>query len=315
MWSPAPRISLRPLAVILVLASATSAALVGCSGTPEDEVPTAGTGGTGTAGTGTGGTGTGGTGTGGTAGAATGGTAGAPTAGAAGSGAGSTGLPDVGCDYTLALGRSCAIAGCHRPAEIVAGNLDLTPDAGLRSRLVDVPAKHSMIVCDPAKPNDFCVPAACPTTAKLLDSANPDSSWIFAKLGMTPTGCGDTMPMPPGNAADRWTTERQACLQTFFRALAALGPAPGAGGTGAGGSSGASAGGSGGVATGGSAGTTGGGGNGGVATGGAGASSGGAGASSGGSAGSITAGNAGSGGARAGSGGQGGANGGVSGSN
>ena len=163
-----------------------------------------------------------------------------------------------------------------------------------------------MIVCDPAMPNDFCVPAACPTNTKLLDSANPDASWIFAKLGMTPTGCGDQMPLAPGNAADRWTAERQACLQTFFRALAALGPAPGTGG-----SSGASTGGSAGSATGGSAGTTGGGGNGGVATGGAGASS-------GGSAGSITAGSggasAGSGGASAGSGGQGGANGGVAGS-
>jgi hypothetical protein len=90
---------------------------------------------------------------------------------------------------------------------------------------------------------------------KLLDSANPDASWLFAKLGMTPTGCGEQMPMPPGNAADRWTTERQACLQTFFRALAAGGPAPGSGGTGSGGSSGAGTGGSAGM-PGGSAGTT-----------------------------------------------------------
>jgi hypothetical protein len=210
-------------------------------------------------------------------------------AGAAGSSAGSTGngLPDVGCDYTVALGRSCSIAGCHRPADVIAGNLDLTPDAGLRSRLVDVPAKHSHIICDVAAQTE-CVPAACPTSVKLLDSANPDASWLFAKLGMTPTGCGDQMPMAPGNAADRWTAERQACLQTFFRALAAQGPAPGTGGTGSGGSSGASTGGSAGSATGGSAGMPG-----------------------GGSAGTTSLG---TGGSSAGSSGQGGANGGVAGS-
>lgn len=291
---------MRPLAVILVLASATSAALVGCGGTAEDEVPTAGngsgaaggTGGSGTAGS----TGIAGSGTGGAAGSAAGG---APTAGAAGSGAGSTGLPDVGCDYVMALSRSCAISGCHNSRQI-SGDLDLTADAGLRSRLVDVPAKHSMIVCDPSMLDSFCVPAACPTNAKLLDSANPDASWLFAKIGLTPTGCGDQMPMAPGNAADRWTEANQTCLQTFFRALAGGGPAPGSGGTGSGGSSGASTGGSAGSAAGGVAGTTSGGGG----------ATGGAGASSGGNAGALSAG---SGGASAGS-GQGGANGGVTGS-
>lgn len=280
MLSPASRISLRPLAVILVIASATSAALVGCGSTAEDEVPTAGTGSGATGGTaGVGGSGSL-AGTGGVAGGAAGG---APTAGAAGSSAGTTGngLPDVGCDYTAALGRSCAIAGCHRPAMVIAANLDLTPDAGLRSRLVDVPAKFSHIICDAATQTE-CVPAACPTNVKILDSANPDASWLFAKLGMTPTGCGDQMPMAPGNAPDRWTADRQACLQTFFRALASGGPAPGSGGTGSGGTS---TGGSAGSATGGSAG-------------------------SGGTAGAPSAG---SGGASAGS-GQGGANGGVAGS-
>lgn len=293
----ASRIPLRPLALVLVLASATSAALVGCGGTAEDEAPTAGTGGGSTAGTG-GSAGAATAGTGGTGGAATGGTAGA--AGGATAGSGGNGLPDVGCDYTMALTRSCAITGCHNSRQI-AGDLDLTPDAGFRDRLLNVTATHSQIICDVATGME-CVPAACPTTAKLLDTANPSASWIWAKLGMTPTGCGDQMPLAPGNAADRWTEQNQACLVTFFTALAGGGPPAGSGGTGAGGSSGGSAG----SATAGStsSGGTSSGGNGGVA-------SGGAGASSGGNAGSMTAG---SGGARAGSGGQGGANGGVAGS-
>jgi hypothetical protein len=309
MSSLASRVSLRPLAIILVLASSTAAALVGCGGTAEDDPPAAGNGSGATGGSGGSGGGSG-SGSGGSAAGA------APMAGAAGAAAGNTGapLPDVGCDYTMAIGRSCAIAGCHT-AKDAYGGLNLTVDMGLRSRLVDVPAKHADIICDITKPDEFCRPAACPSNAKLLDSANPDASWVFAKLGMTPTGCGDQMPLPPGNAADRWTAERQECLQKFFRALALGGPAPGTGGTGSGGSGGASSGGSAGSATGGNAGTTTGGSAGSATGGNAGSATGGnAGSATGGNAGTSGGGGNGGGAAGGGNAGQGGANGGVAGS-
>src|ERR1051325_11263388 len=58
-------------------------------------------------------------------------------------------LPDVGCDYTTALKKSCAISGCHLPRTGVPAisGLDLTPDATFRQRVVDVVAGHTDIDC------------------------------------------------------------------------------------------------------------------------------------------------------------------------
>src|SRR5690349_6690219 len=120
---------------------------------------------------------------------ATGGTTGGTTSsggmGTGGMGTGGMGtapitsgpLPDVGCDYTTVITKSCAIAGCHRSVE-KAGGLNMAVEPALRNRLVDVVAAHSQIDCDPGVGYMECVPppAACPTGAKLVDRAVPANS-------------------------------------------------------------------------------------------------------------------------------------------
>ncbi len=130
-------------------------------------------------------------------------------------------LPDVGCDYVTALGKSCAIVGCHI-GRVLASDLDLTPDQGLRARLLNVQAKHGDIDCD-TNPDTFteCVPTTCPS-AKLVNTAVPDASWILKKLAGTQGMCGDHMPLPPGDAGTTgWGPTAQSCVETFSLALAA----------------------------------------------------------------------------------------------
>jgi len=132
-------------------------------------------------------------------------------------------LPNVGCDYTTVLSKSCAISGCHTTRSLVAG-LDLTPDATFRQRVVDVIPTHGDIDCGANGVFMACnpPPPACPPGAKLVDRENPDASWALKKLDGTQTGCGDNMPLPPGDAASTgWGPDAKACLETFFRALAA----------------------------------------------------------------------------------------------
>jgi hypothetical protein len=196
---------------LFIAASVAVSAAAGCAGA-DDPASTGGTGGTtgGTGGT-TGGTpGSGGMGTGGM--------------GVAGMGAPiTTGpLPDVGCDYTTTITKSCAIAGCHKAVE-KAGGLNMTVEPALRDRLVDVASKHSQIDCDPGTAYMECVPppAACPTGAKLIDRAVPANSWVLKKLDGG-ASCGDAMPLAPGDdAATGWGPASKTCLQTFFNALAA----------------------------------------------------------------------------------------------
>jgi hypothetical protein len=133
-------------------------------------------------------------------------------------------LPTLDCDYQTIITKSCAAAACHR-ATLTQGSLDLTVNDGLRSRIVNVPAAHSTIDCNP-DPVAYteCVPppAACTPGDKYIDTAVPANSWLIKKLDVQ-NGCGDQMPMPPGNAASTgWDdVASRACLVKFFNALAA----------------------------------------------------------------------------------------------
>lgn len=114
------------------------------------------------------------------------------------------------------------------------GDLDLR--GSFTSRLRDVAAKHTGIT-PPATPGD------CPTGDKLIDTANPNASWLLTKIrGMQKT-CGTQMPTAPLGTSD------MACVEAYISCVAGGKPLTGGGGAPAGGSGGAPAGGSGGGAT------------------------------------------------------------------
>jgi hypothetical protein len=147
-------------------------------------------------------------------------------------------LPDVDCDYRTALGAPgtsgyCFKGGCHN-ATTAAGALDLTPDDHLAARLLDVPAKHQLtcpgnVPCDPAQATcAACV--ECPIGALLIDTANPELSWILKTMepfipgtttGTLSLGCGDAMPTFNTTGTATYTQTHKDCLREFFLALAA----------------------------------------------------------------------------------------------
>lgn len=173
----------------------------------------------------TGGTGTGGTGTGGTApiaGTGTGATAGSGTAGSgtAGTGSGGFDIKTVNCngpDPVTTLNKKCAAVGCHNSASMASG-LILTADAGLATRTKDVPAKHGSIDCSqPGQPFMECTvpPAACPSNALLVNSADWQSSWIISKLKLADNSCGYQMP-----TSGTLSAQEEACIETIVQAIA-----------------------------------------------------------------------------------------------
>jgi hypothetical protein len=139
-------------------------------------------------------------------------------AGMAGAGA----VAAVTCNYKPILTEHCTGAGCHSANDLY--TFDLTPNDELIARIKDQPAAFSGINCgEPGEPFEECVPSACeiaaPPGALLIDSANPDESWILMKMRGMADGCGDTMPTPPGTVD--FSESRRACLEEFFLAVAA----------------------------------------------------------------------------------------------
>jgi hypothetical protein len=218
------RLALR--ATYFAIGIAAAATISGCPGGAELEdpdrfppVPTTG-GSTGVGGA-TGGAGMGATG--GTAGAAAGS---AGTAGAAGTGS-ATWTWDCGGEVKAALKQNCSRAGCHSTLDKYAG-LDLTEPAALAAQLVDKVAMHGDIACQPTgQPFRACnaeelLTLGCPPNAMLIDSANPDASWLITKLNGTQGNCGDPMPIAPGNSVSNgWNDARKQCYIDFFKSLAA----------------------------------------------------------------------------------------------
>lgn len=109
------------------------------------------------------------------------------------------------------------------------------PDTLLASRLLDVPAKHQLtcpgnLVCDAAQ--QTCANcAACPTGALLIDTSDPESSWILGTMdpfipGVTTstlnTGCGDAMPTFNTTGTNTYSQAHKDCLRMFFLALAEI---------------------------------------------------------------------------------------------
>lgn len=134
---------------------------------------------------------------------------------------------DVECDWQTPLVRNCAFTGCHNARTVVA-DLDLTPNADLALRLKDVPATHGDRNCgEPGQPFRECLPQEPQECvpfqgALLVDSASPAESFMLRKLLGTHGGCGDEMPIDPGNSPSReWSEERRECLLELVYALAA----------------------------------------------------------------------------------------------
>ncbi len=156
------------------------------------------------------------------------GSSGAPSSGGSGgSGTGSGGsttaamqpVPTVaGCDFTKILPASCNVLGCHK-GSFASAKLDLTPDMGLVGRLKDVVATHGDIPC-PDNAAMTCMPTTCPAGVKLVDSANPQNSWMIDKLEGNVSMCGTIMPQPgSGYSLD---ATGKACLESLVTAIAAL---------------------------------------------------------------------------------------------
>ena len=124
----------------------------------------------------------------------------------------------AGCDFTKILPASCDIIGCHK-GTFAEAKLELTPDMGFVGRLKDVPATHGDIPC-PDDATKICMPSTCPAGVKLVDSANPQNSWLIAKLEGNVDMCGTIMPQPgSGYSLD---AAGKTCLESLVNAIAAL---------------------------------------------------------------------------------------------
>jgi hypothetical protein len=127
----------------------------------------------------------------------------------------------------------CAKSGCHNTS-IKAGELDLTPDDFLISRLLGVPAQYD-VTCD--EDNAVCEPmsmtcAKCSMCGEKEDLIKPNAmndGWVFKKLApfVPPTqtttlniGCGDAMPTYNTTGTANYTQAHKDCLIKFFNAIA-----------------------------------------------------------------------------------------------
>jgi len=124
---------------------------------------------------------------------------------------GATGVPAA--DF---LNTTCAKNFCHGKNFVV--GLDLRPDSGFATRTLDVNAMHGGIPC-PDDITEECVPASCPApgTAKIINSADPTTSWILTKVHNGQSDCGGQMPDTAGLNADK-----DACIIAIVNATAAL---------------------------------------------------------------------------------------------
>lgn len=116
------------------------------------------------------------------------------------------------------LTTTCSKSFCHGRQFVT---LDLRTDPGLASRLLDQPATFGDIPC-PDDVTQTCIPDTCPGNALLVDSANPDASWMLTKVQPDPLvggidGCGDLMPPSSGVS-----TADYACYRAIIAAIAAL---------------------------------------------------------------------------------------------
>ncbi|MET0795225.1 MAG: hypothetical protein ABW061_27145, partial [Polyangiaceae bacterium] len=129
------------------------------------------------------------------------------SAGSAGAGGASTqpGLNVPTTCLTAVLAKSCGTLGCHQAPATFAAGLDLS-SPNVNTRLIDVVATHKD--ADPA--------SGCVVGQKLIDSVNPDQSWLVLKLSTDGTSCGYSMPIGSSLSADD-----TACLKQYAQDVAA----------------------------------------------------------------------------------------------
>jgi hypothetical protein len=126
-------------------------------------------------------------------------------AGAGGAGSTQPGLNvDTTCLTTI-FAKSCGIPACHLAPGAGAAHLDLS-SPNVNKRLIDVASTHEL-----ASPNTGCVAGQ-----KLIDSANPDQSWLVQKLTTDGTTCGLLMPIGTALSADEI-----ACVKKYAADVAA----------------------------------------------------------------------------------------------
>jgi hypothetical protein len=127
-----------------------------------------------------------------------------------------------GLNAATVITGDCAKGGCHKGALAAAGlDLSFSPN-NIAKNTKDVIATHEAIQCSaPTEPYMECIPMTCPGpgTALLVNSANPDDSWVLKKIHGTANGCGDTMPDDSYATA---SPDKLACVDAVFRAIAAL---------------------------------------------------------------------------------------------
>lgn len=131
----------------------------------------------------------------------------------------------VDCDWKGTLNAHCAIRFCHGPGDIKYAQLNLTPDNALFARLKDVPPTFLDVEdCDPGPSYVSCTtpaPGCVSFIGKyLVDSKAPDTSFLLTKL--TASGCGNPMPLAPGNTD--WNDRQKNCFTDMVRAIADLPP-------------------------------------------------------------------------------------------
>ena len=96
---------------------------------------------------------------------------------------------------------------CHGDA-LKSSELDLERP-NVTARLKDVPAKHRDLAVG-------ATPADCPVGDKLIDSANPEASWLLKKITKQQGNCGTAMPSTGMLKADE-----VACLNRYVHCVAA----------------------------------------------------------------------------------------------
>lgn len=102
-----------------------------------------------------------------------------------------------GVDVEALFVAKCGSSVCHGgQSSTPQADLDLT-SPGLAARLVDVPA----VECD---------------GLVRIDPANPDASFLLAKLIDPPAGCGDRMPL-----VGLLSTNEIACVRAWIHGIAA----------------------------------------------------------------------------------------------
>jgi hypothetical protein len=120
---------------------------------------------------------------------------------------------ETACVEEIFNGRASSCKLCHTSKPTAQGGLqsaglDLeSPNAMVR--LKDVPAKHTDVPITRPTPT-------CPTGDKLIDSANPEESWLLLKLRGQQGTCGDPQPPPPNELPPA----EMACMETYIYCVA-----------------------------------------------------------------------------------------------